>query len=68
MWGMVGSPLSAVEMSQSSNLERYFNYTERSVTGCIGMCGVGSPMEGQKGLTLLSQCSSSGCPECGVLS
>ena len=50
---MVGSPLAAAEVGQGSNLERYPNYTERSVTSSIGMCNVGSPMEGQKGSALL---------------
>ena len=50
---MVGSPLAAAEVGQGSNLKRYPNYTERSVASCIGMCNVGSPMEGQKGSALL---------------
>ena len=53
MWDKVGSPLAAVDVGQDSNLERYSNYTERSVTSCIGMCSVRSLMEGQKGSTLL---------------
>ena len=50
---MMGSPLAEAEVGQDSNLERYPNYTERSVTSCIGMCNVGLPMEGQKGSALL---------------
>ena len=53
MLDKVGSPLAAVDVGQGSNLERYSNYTERSVTSCIGMCGVGLLMEGKKGSTLL---------------
>ena len=45
-------PTGCSLMGQGSNLEGCFNYTERSGTNCIGMCSVGSPVEGQKDSTL----------------
>ena len=37
-----------LQLRWANNLERYSNYTEISVSSCIGMCCVGPPIKRQK--------------------